>query len=112
MDRLEAAMNIVASPNAEPSEALLARWASFILWLSVLGIVFLTFFPFQAFPVETAVRRVPPFFEWFLGKPSDPPTDFLNVRLRTGGPGPPKGLEGRMAVVGYGGGEFRILAAD
>jgi VanZ family protein len=74
-------MKIGASPNAEPSPALLARWTSFILWLSVLGIVFLTFFPFQAFPVETAVRRVPPFFEWFLGKPSDPPTDFLNVLL-------------------------------
>jgi VanZ family protein len=74
-------MKIAASPNAEPNRALLARWTSFILWLSALGIFFLTFYPFQAFPLETAVRRVPPFFEWFLGKPSDPPTDFLNVLL-------------------------------
>ena len=81
IDRFQAAMKIFASPNAEPSRALLARWTLFILWLSVLGIVFLTFYPFQAFPVETAVRRVPPFFAWFLGKPSDPPTDFLNVVL-------------------------------
>ena len=81
MDRFQAAMKIAASPNAEPSRALLARWTLFILWLSVLGIVFLTFYPFQAFPMETAVRRVPPFFAWFLGKPSDPPTDFLNVVL-------------------------------
>ncbi len=81
INRFPAAMKITASPNAEPSRALLARWTLFILWLSVLGIVFLTFYPFQAFPVETAARRVPPFFEWFLGKPSDPPTDFLNVLL-------------------------------
>jgi VanZ like protein len=74
-------MKNIASPNAEAGQPLLARWTAFILWLSFLGIVVLTFFPFQAFPVETSVRRVPPFFEWFLGKPSDPPTDFLNVLL-------------------------------
>jgi hypothetical protein len=74
-------MNIAASPNAEPSRALLERWTFFMVWLSVLGIFFLTFYPFQAFPMETAARRVPPYFEWFLGQPSDPPTDFLNVLL-------------------------------
>jgi hypothetical protein len=74
-------MTIAASPNVEVSREQLDRWTLFILLLSVAGIVFLTFFPFQAFPVETAVRRVPPFFTWFLGKPSDPPTDFLNVLL-------------------------------
>jgi hypothetical protein len=74
-------MTISTNPNAEASQELLDRWTDFILLLSVAGIVFLTFYPFQAFPAETAVRRVPPFFTWFLGQPSDPPTDFLNVLL-------------------------------